>query len=178
MCLLLVRQMRLYLMKWPRKILVGGVYCSLLLVCSTALGALLACLICGALPAWPLAAFFLFWVVLFGSWHVLLFFGLWVMLNPPRGLLARLVYSFAAFVAGLLASSTFQTARPWDFDHDAVPPPTLPVQIVSLTTLLSCITAVASTAFCLWLVRHLFHYPPSNSTLQRTKAGGTSILYP
>ncbi len=153
-----LRRLHYFVMNWPEKTLFGGVYCLLLLLCSSLLSALLACISAGALPFTPLAAFALCWLVLFYLWYVLLFFGFWVALLPPRGLLAWFAFSAAAVAAGFLASSTFQVVRPWDFEHEAVPSAPPPVQMVSLTTLLSCITALLSTAICLWLVRCLFRW--------------------
>ena len=158
-------------MHWPTKILAGGVYFALLLFCAVAGGSLLACLCGGMLGMWPMAAFFLFWFVLFWCWYVLLFFSVWVAVFPPRGL-SWLAFSLTAAAAGLLASHSFQQVRPWDFEHDEVPLPPPPVEMASLTTCVSCATALFSTALCFLLVRRWFLHPPPNHALQRTEAGG------
>ena len=163
-------------MHWSTRVLAGGVYSVLLLFCSVAGGSFLACLCGGMLGMWPMAAFFLFWFVLFGCWHVLLFFGAWVAAFPPRRWLSWLLFLLAAVAAGLLASQSFQQVRPWDFEHDEVPLPPPPVEMVSLTSLVSCTTAVVGTAACLLLVRRWFPYLPSNHVLQRTPAASLSFL--
>ena len=158
-------------MNWPARFCAGVVSVGLLWLCSSAVGALLACGIADALPAWPIAASLLGLFVLSGLWYVLLFFGCWIALLPPATPWHGWFFSWVAILAGLLASDRFQTLGPWDFDHNSVPNIPPPVQMVSLTTLVCCLTAVLSTALCSWVVRRWFRYPPFNTALPVTGTG-------
>ena len=168
--------------------------CVFLTFCSPAVGSLLACVasfheligplsfraVFDFLHLWLLATLFLGWFVLSNLWWVVLFFGAWAAVFPPQRRLAWGAFLLVAALAGLFASRAFQQVRPWDFGYDGSPrsdeavesvatsPP--PVQMASLTTSLSCITALSSATFCALALRRWFHRPPSNTALQRTLA--------
>ena len=158
--LLVVRRLFTTRMNKHNKILMGFIYCVLLLFCSTISGSLLACVVGGNLRLWPMAAFFLGLFIIGALGYLLVFFGWWVAFFPPRRLLSWFAFLLAAVAAGLLASYLFQVASPLEFDHDADPTPPPVVEMVSLTTCVSCITAVFSTITCYLLIRRFFSNRP------------------
>jgi hypothetical protein len=127
----------------------------LLTAIAVGVGSLLACLTGGQLGAIPAAALFLGLFTVFELWPYLLGFSIWLTWFPPRSVLGWVCLLVFALAVGFAASWRFQTARPWDFYHEAdgSRPGWEPVHMASVTTIISCLTALASVALSGFLTR-------------------------
>jgi hypothetical protein len=118
----------------------------LLTLWSVGVSSLLACLATGQPGALLAAALTLALFTVFDFWPCLLAFSGWIALFPPRSPGAWAALLVCAFAAGLAASWHFQTERPWDVYHeeDGSMPGWEPVHMISLTTTISCVSAIVS----------------------------------
>ena len=119
-----------------------------LAIVAPSIGAVLACLSVGMIRPIPIVALVIGGVVILYLWPIVLAFGIWQAWFLPRACIHLFIYGFAACIAGVIASWRFQTARPFDFYHesDGSMPGWEPVQLISLTTIISCTTALVSVA--------------------------------
>ena len=112
-------------------------------------------------------------------WPGCLLFGVWLGFLPPRRWPAYSVFCFAALAAGVWASYSYQLFEwpeyPFEAGLERVPPT---FHLVSATTASSCVIALATAILCSFVARRLFRSPLPNHALQRTEAGGTSVLHP
>ena len=90
--------------------------------------------------------------IIFDLWWMILGFSIWLTWFPPKGITLRLLVLLAAALA---ASWRFQVVRPWDFYHegDGSRPGWEPVQMASLTTVISFVSAMVSVALSSFIVR-------------------------
>ena len=128
----------------------------LLAIVAASIGSVLACLSVGMIRAIPIVALIIGGVVILYLWPIVLAFGVWQTWFLPRARIHLFIFGFAASLAGVIASWRFQTARPFDVYHesDGSMPGWEPVHLFSLTTIISCTTALVSVALPLALRWH------------------------
>jgi hypothetical protein len=117
----------------------------LLLLIAALVGSLVIGLFEGGIFGAPLLALFLVPFILFDLWPLLLCFSIWLTWFPPKRPSGWCTLLLFALVGGVIASWRFQIVGPLDFHHgDEIKHGSEVVHMASMTTWMTCFTAVAS----------------------------------